>query len=267
MFDAHHHLDLIEGRDAAAGAWARARARGVTGGIIAGVYPAGWGAQMALARGWPGLGWTAGLHPWWVRDVSDGEVDAGLEALTGVLGEEDGPAGLGEMGLDRSDQDDDDSWLRQERAFRAQLALARASDRPVVLHVVRAHGRALDLLAADRVPEAGGMVHAFTGPIEVARRYLALGLHISVGPMVANPRAARLRAAVPLLPADRLLVETDSPNPLPGPWMTAAAERSEPARLPRVVATVAALRGEDPAEVARYTEANGCGLFGLPASR
>ncbi|MCA9545256.1 MAG: TatD family hydrolase, partial [Myxococcales bacterium] len=147
----------------------------------------------------------------------------------------------------------------QARAFREQLALARALDRPVVLHVVRAHGEVLAVLKGDGVPRAGGVVHAFSGSVEVMQAYLALGLHISLAGPVAHPRSRRLHAAAAAVPAHRLLVETDAPDqPPPG-----VPGRNEPAVLPQVIAAVAALRGTPVAQVGAQAAANARRLFGL----
>lgn len=260
MIDAHCHLDdprLAPDLDAVL---ARARAAGVRGCVVAGVDPDGWRAQTELARQVPGVAVTYGVHPRVAAEATDGALDAMLAALDEAVrgGGHARPVGLGEVGLDAWSKDLRATLDRQERAMRAQLALARDVDLPVVLHILRAHGRALELLRADGVPRSGGMVHCYSGPAELVPDYLALGLHVSFAGPVTWPDAAKAAAAARAVPVDRLLVETDAPDLPPVPHR---GERNEPAYLPHVVAAVAAARGEDPAEVAATTAANARRLF------
>ena len=146
---------------------------------------------------------------------------------------------------------------QQEAWFRAQLALARELDVPVVLHCVRAGQRLLDVVAADGLPSAGGMLHGWGGPADQAARAVKLGLHVSFGPLVCRGRAKRARASVVAVPVERLLVETDAPDqPLPGRTV------GEPADVVRVLATVAHLRGAHPEALAAQTDRNLRALLG-----
>ncbi len=249
--DAHCHLDFpaFDGdRDAVR---ARAREAGVAGLVVAGVRPADWPAQRALAG--PAVKWTAGLHPMCVAEGEDWE--AAVAALPDAFAGADAAVGVGETGLDGRFGD---RLEAQTAAFRAHLAFARARDLPVVLHVVRAHGAALDVLRGDGVPRAGGMMHAFSGSAEVAEVCVDLGLHVSFAGPIVNANARKLRAAAARVPLDRLLVETDAPDqPLPdGP------ARNEPACVRRVAAAVAAARGEDEETVLRAAARNAAALFG-----
>jgi TatD DNase family protein len=251
MFDALAHLGQVAGRPAAA--MSRAVAVGVVGALVPGRHPGDAARNRALAVANRGVLWATGLHPWWVHEGWVAEV----ARLTAQLDDRENPrpVALGELGLDFGQATA--SREVQRAAFRAQLALARQQNLPVVLHIVGAHGPALDVMETDGLATAGGMVHGFTGAPELARRYLALGLYISIGPLIRKQAARRLRATVASLPIDRILVETDSPD-----------QMDQPADLPAVVAAVAALRAEEPAEVARYTTANAARLFGVsPAAR
>jgi len=118
---------------------------------------------------------------------------------------------MGEIGLDRAREGVD--YDAQRAAFAAQLQLSQEHELPVILHIVRAHGHAIEHLEACR--PIGGVVHGFSGSPEVARRYVKLGLHISFGALLNHPRAKRAKASVPVVPLDRLLIETDSPEGFP----------------------------------------------------
>lgn len=261
--DTHNHLDFPAfdaDRDAVL---EQARAAGVGGHLIAGVEPAHWPRQRALAAQHPGIRWTAGLHPQWAAKLTPDAIDAALDGLPAQL---DGPhaaCGIGETGLDRLFADPE-TLPRQIHAFRAQLAIARTHDRPLVLHIVRAHGKALEILKADGIPAAGGVVHSFSGNRELAREYLTLGLHIGFAGPICRANARTLRGAAEDVPLDRLLVETDAPDQSPpgGP------ARNEPTTLIAVAEAVAAARGVEPDAVLRRSTRNAEALFGvfLPAT-
>ena len=252
MIDAHAHIDRDP--EALAAALQTARSAGVSHVVLGGTHPA-HAAAARTAAAHPDVSWTAGLHPWWAPEPA--ALAAQMDALAALFDDPAAPrpVGLGELGLDHARPAS--TRAAQAAAFRAQLRLARERDLPIVLHVVRAHGAALDLLESDGIPAAGGFVHGFTGAAELARRYVRLGLHIGVGPHLTRAAAARLTDAVRALSPAHLLVETDSPDQAAGP-----------ADVARVVAALAAARGEQPAAVARYTADNATRLFGLgPGAR
>lgn len=261
MFDSHCHLHDARVLDADQ-AIERARAAGVRELLLAGVDPDGWLDEERLARRHPGLYLALGVHPQRVAELGAGEAHAMVRALAARLGEPDAPAvhALGETGLDAVGARKATLDL-QEAVFREQLALARERDLPVVLHILHAHGRALSVLSRDLLPRRGGVVHSWSGAPDLVPRYLALGLHVSFAGFVTRPEARRLRESVTRVPRERLLVETDAPDQAPVPHL---GEPNEPARLPLVVAAVAALRGETEADVACYTADNARRLLGLP---
>ena len=232
-----------------------AREVGVVGMILTGTSLEVSAAAIALARTRPGYLWcTAGVHPHHAE-----EWDAASAARLGQLLAEPEVVAVGECGLD---------FFRnlapvdaQERAFHAQLELATASGKPAFLHQRAAHQRCLAMLREHAIGQ--GVAHCFTeGPAEAAD-YLALGLHLGItGWLCDERRGAALREAVRTIPRDRLLVETDAPYLLPRTLRPRPdSNRNEPRHLVEVVNTLAALRGEDPAEVAAYTTRNARTLF------
>jgi TatD DNase family protein len=259
MFDSHCHLHDRRIRDAEAQI-ARARAAGVTGFLLAGVGPDGWPDEDALARAHPDLHVAYGVHPQLVAELDDAASDAAVQALTGALDGTDASVravAVGEIGLDGLG-DRKPSLDRQERAFRRQLAEARARDLPVSLHILQAHGRALALLKADGLPRAGGVMHSYSGSADLVREYLGLGLHLSFAGPVTYENAPKIEAAARAVPGERLLVETDAP------FQTPAARRPatcEPAFLIEIVSALGRIRGEDPAALGAYTAENARRLF------
>lgn len=251
LFDSHCHLDVAEfdaDRDAVL---ARARAAGVADQLVPAIDAAGWPGLRALCAATAGLHPAYGLHPMFMDRHRPGH----LVALRTWL-ERERPVAVGECGLDFWNGGDDAA--AQLDLLDGQLRLAREFDLPVVLHA----RKALDAVTAAlrRIGGLRGVVHSFSGSPEQARALWDLGFHLGIGGPVTYPRARRLRALVATMPAHWLLLETDSPDQPPSGCQ---GLRNEPARLARVLAEVAALRGEDPEALAAATTANARRLFGL----
>lgn len=256
VFDAHCHLDDPSIADQREGLLTEAREAGVRGFLVAGVSPARWPDQKAFVAQHPDIWTIPGIHPWQLQRLPEGREDVLLEALDTAL--EDQPVALGEIGLDRTGPHRA-FFDRQRAVFRAQLARARDLDLPVVLHMVAAPGPLLDVIRADGLPGAGGMVHGFSGSPESAREFLDVGLHLSFGLRCAQPKTA---AALLCTPGDRLLLETDSPF---GLWPPSKNKFNSPVNLIRVVQKVAELRDESPTAVGWQSEMNARRLFRLNA--
>lgn len=257
--DAHCHLDDERLAELEAEVFARAHAAGVTGFVVAGVDPDSWARQRALAARRPGVRWTAGLHPCAVASLADEAAAAAMSALPAAFEGPHPATGLGETGLDTRFCARE-TLPRQEHVFRASLALARALDVPVVLHLngQGTHARALGVLRADGLPRAGGMVHAYSGSAELVADYVALGLHISFAGTVCRPEARKVHAAARAVPASRLLLETDAPDLTP----PELPRPNEPAALLAVARAVSALRGDAAHDLLARSAAACAELFG-----
>ncbi len=232
--DAHCHLADPRLAADVADVVARSRAAGVTTWLQGGVGPDDWQRQLALReRLGADLRTSFGLHPWWVATASDADLDRALADLEEALPAADA---LGEIGLDAHPRwrKRAGAFARQERAMSAQLALAQRVPRPLVLHVVRAHEPVLAALERCAPLPRGGLVHAFTGTVRDARRYVDLGLLLSLGgALVSRPERVRELAEIPI---DHVVVETDAPDQAPRAWQVAA---NEPAFLPRIAGALA----------------------------
>jgi len=254
MIDAHCHLDFEAfdaDREAVIG---EAIASGISGFLVAGVCEEGWARQEALEARHPELRMAFGLHPWEVAKMNLAEVERQLAVLAGKA-----RFAVGETGLDRTRHCPEETMPLQELAFRTQLALARDRNLPVILHIVRAHGRALEILRSDGLPEAGGMVHSFSGSPENAADYQKLGLYISISASITRMKPERASSVVAAIDKERLLVETDCPDQAPKDRGVGA--RNLPLWLNDVVASVSTLSGSDEAHIAQQSRANTLRLF------
>lgn len=265
MFDSHCHLhdhrvlgDVVKDLD-------DARAAGVRRLLLAGVDAAGWAEQDRLVAAHAELYSSYGLHPQVVAALDDNAVADELALLERRLAGRTAAervVALGEIGLDGIG-DRRASLARQADAFAAQLALAKRFALPVCLHILRAHGEALALLRRVGLPDAGGVVHSYSGSPELVREYTALGLHLSYSGSVTWESAHggnRAAKAAAITPAERLLVETDAPDQTPE---RLRPQRNRPAFLIAIVERVAQIRGEAPQQIAELTSANACRLFGV----
>jgi len=259
MIDAHCHLDSDRLGQSPEAAVAEARAVGVEDIVMAGVDPAGWAMQRELARRLPRLHTVFGIHPQIIPDLDCETLEGMYVALEAALGAHR-PVALGETGLDRLTPASKAAIATQTNAFREQLRLARRFELPVVLHLLRADELALQVLREEGLPAAGGVVHSFSGSAAFAKKLLALGLHLSFAGTLTFPQSRRLREAAAATPAERLLVETDTPDQPPVPHR---GELNRPALLPHIITALAEVRGRPFEEIAAQTAANTRRLFAL----
>jgi TatD DNase family protein len=259
MFDSHCHLHDDRIRADHDAMLDEARKDGVHGFLLAGVSPGGWIEEDAIARRHADVFVSYGVHP---QLVAETDTRPMVRALDDELRAPKltRPVAIGEIGLDAYTKDRRACLAEQSAIFRAQLALARAYDLPVILHVLKAHEEALLVLKKDGLPKAGGVVHSYSGSVALLESYLPLGLHISLAGSVTFKTAVKAPSVAKAIPADRLLVETDAPDQTPEPHRPG---RNEPRYLKAIVAAIARIRGETPAQVAAYTTVNARRLFGL----
>lgn len=237
----------------------RASRNGVEGMLVTGTDPEHSRLAVELVRDHPRLlRATAGVHP----HHADQWEPATLERIA-QLARRSEVVAVGECGLDfNRDYSPRDAQLR---CFEAQLELAAEVRKPVFLHQRDAHRPFTEILTRHRRQLCGGVAHCFTEGPEPLAAYLDLDLYIGVTGWVCDERRGEaLRASVPRIPLNRLLIETDAPYLLPRDLKPKPkSRRNEPAMLAHVCAAVAALRGEEPARVAVATAANARALFGL----
>lgn len=254
LFDTHAHLhfpDYAEDLDAVL---ERARAAGLRGMVTIGTDRDTNRATVEMAGRLSDVWATVGIHP---HDAADA-TEADFEEMERLAGEERKVVGFGEMGLDFFR--DLSPRPAQEKVFRRQIDIARRARKPLVVHCRDAHKETLAILSEERAPEAGGVMHCFSGDVEIARRCVDLGLYISLAGPVTYKNARALPEVARFVPEDRLVVETDCPYLPPTPHR---GKRNEPAFVALTVAHVAGLRGVDPERLSDTLTANAARLFGI----
>jgi len=252
LIDSHAHLDYEELEQDMPGVLQRAREAGVAGIVTIGTDLASSRRARQLAHAHPRLAATAGIHPHEASKARPEDWPA-LEQLCA----DPRVVAVGEVGLDYYyDFSPPDV---QRETFRRQLGLCAAVGLPLVIHVRDAYDDAFGLVEQEGLP-CGGVLHCFSGGPRECERALALGLYVSLAGIVTFPKATQLQQAATLVPADRLLVETDAPYLAPVPRR---GKRNEPAFVVHTARRVAELRGVDLDQLARQTRANTVRLFGL----
>ncbi len=253
LIDSHAHLYWSRFEEDRAAVLEHAAARGVQHIVVPGTNCETSLAARELCAGQPNLHFAAGLHP--SDTAEDGEE---ARALIARLCAEPECVAVGETGLDFFHQNNPSAAV-QEAAFRWHLELALQLDKPVIVHCRDAHDETARCLAD--YPGVRGVMHCFTmGPDEM-QLYLDLGLHISFSGVVTYPKNDANRAAARAVPADRILIETDSPFLAPQPER---GRRNEPAFVEHVLHTIAQERGVAPEVLAEQTTTNARELFRLP---
>lgn len=253
--DSHAHLDM-DGADAEriGHILDRARRAGLTG--VGNVFlgPAAHARGAALFVDHPEVFFLLGVHPCEAGSC-DPETLAALEA---AFAADPRLRALGEIGLDYYW----DAAPRevQARVFRSQLELAAERGLPVVIHSRQAEADTLAILAEMGFRDRPVLWHCFGGGPELAGKILDQGWFISTPGTVTYAKAEDPRRAVAMIPADRLLLETDSPYLAAEPYR---GRTNEPALLVFTALAVAGLTGRDPADVWRTTGDNARRFFGL----
>jgi TatD DNase family protein len=245
VIDSHCHIagpEFAEDLDAVV---TRARMAGLAHALV--ILAAEDAAELegaaAVSACWADVRFSIGVHPHAAgRFASDAASAA--EQVAAAIDAQPLARGLGEIGLDY--HYDFAPREVQQDVFRQQVRLARNRRLPIVIHTREADDDTFRILEEERAAETGGVFHCFTGNRETARRALDLGFHISLAGIVTFPKALELKEVARLVPADRLLIETDSPFLAPVPFR---GKRNEPAHVVRVAETIAELRGMTAAAV------------------
>ena len=248
MIDSHCHLDHCDGP--AAEVVARARAVGVSKLATVGIDPDSVERALATAREHDGVAAIVGCHP----NSAAGFGDADLEAIETAAAD---PAvrAIGETGLDyyRDYAPHED----QKRAFQAHIELARRTDLPLIIHTRAAEDDTFAILR-DQAEGVTVVMHCFSAPARL-EECVERGYVCSFAGNVTYPKATDLQAAARDVPAELLMVETDSPYLAPQP---VRGKPNEPANVVATAEHVAELRGIDYVELEAVVERTAERVFG-----
>ena len=262
FYDAHNHLQDARFGGNAPELIAACAQTGVVRMVVNGACEEDWPQVLALAKQFPQVLPSFGYHPWYLPE----RTADWLKHLTHFL--DAIPSAVGEIGLDR--------WkpalpyAGQEEAFIAQLHLAAERNLPVSIHCLQVWGRMLEILKVEPRPARGFLLHSYNGSQEMVKSFADLGAYFSFPGYFTHERKAKQRETFRHIPADRLLIETDSPdqclpdnlNQFPLTDEKTGAPVNHPANLAAIYHFAAELRGEPLENFAAQMEQNFLRLFG-----
>lgn len=260
LIDSHAHIDLPTFDRDREQVLARARQGGVRVVLNIGLDLKSSRASLALARKYDDVFSTVGFHPHGASEMKDED----LKTL-GELAQDDRVVAVGEIGLDF--YRNLSSRKSQIEAFKKQLDLAVELGLPVVVHCRQAHQEVFNILSdwVRSTLSAGrlrrGVIHCFSGDVELALRYIDIGFYISLAGSVTYPSAGELLQVAREIPLDRLLLETDAPFLAPQAYR---GKRNEPAYVALIAEKVAQVREVTREVVAGMAAENTISLFKLP---
>jgi len=252
VVDSHCHLDMAAYDDCRQ-VVARAETAGVKYILSVGIDLASSRAALALAEEFDGVYCSVGIHPHHVVGVDEAQYQ---ELAT--LARHPKVKAYGEIGLDYArDYAPHDVQIRN---FERQVALAKELRLPLIIHDREAHAEVMAILKAAAPLPAGGVMHCYSGDLQLATEAIKLGFLLSIPGVVTFSKAEMMQEVAQKVPLESLLVETDGPYLAPDPFR---GKRNEPAFVLYTVAKIAALREISINDVARQTSANAMRLFGL----
>ena len=207
-------------------------------------------AMLDLVAGFQQISVTVGVHPN-VQECKDPTVDELI-----ALGEPDNVIGIGETGLDYFRSEGDLNW--QHQRFRNHISAAKKLKKPLIIHTREAKNDTLSILRDEGAEEVGGVIHCFTEDWEFAQKALDLNFYISFSGIVTFKNATAIKEVAKKVPADRFLIETDSPYLAPAPFR---GRPNYPTYVRYVAEQIAELRGTSVNKIADLSTKNFYDLF------
>ena len=199
----------------------------------------------------PGLVYTLGIHPLYVEQSTQADLDLLATEVESAL-HDPRFVGIGEIGLDYFVEGLDRA--RQAYFFEQQLDLAVAYDLPVVMHVRRSQDAILKALRQRRI--RSGIAHAFNGSMQQAEQFIQLGFKLGFGGAATYTRALQIRRLAAQLPLTSVVTETDAPD-IPPAWLREEGiAHNAPQFIPRIAAELAELRQMDITDFAAASWSN-----------
>lgn len=255
IIDTHAHLDLHAFDDDRSAVIDAALQAGVHAIVLIGYDPLRWDSTRDLCESHPCFVRSVGIHPnsanIWSSETA--------QLLSEEAARGDAVA-IGEIGLDFFREHADPEVQRV--AFREQLRLAIDMDLPIIIHQRDAEAEVLAAVA--EFAPLRGVLHCFSGDAAFASECIDLGLHLGVGGVVTYPRSAEVRDALRAVPLESIVLETDAPYLAP---QARRGKRNEPALIRSTLEVVAAVREQNPEDIARITSENAEALFGSALAR
>lgn len=256
MIDSHCHLDRLklEAGTTLSDALLQANEQGVEGFLNVCIDLENYQQVTRIAEQDSSIWASVGVHP--------NEMEQAEPTADDLLQRAQHPkvVAIGETGLDYHYVTDEALLQRQRQRFRTHIEVARQCEKPLIIHTREAREETIQIMRKAGAEACGGVMHCFTESLEMAQQALDLGFYISFSGIITFNSAAELREVVKRVPAERLLIETDSPYLAPVPHR---GKPNQPAYVRQVAEKVAELRGWSVEQVAETTTENFKRLFAV----
>jgi len=256
IVDTHIHLDDTRYDDDLEDVLDRAREGGVKRFIIPGADPKTLDKAVSIAERFNDVYFAVGVHPYDMEQFDEALFDKYvLHPKCVAIGE----CGLDYYRLEGSDEEKNLEKAKQKEVFIAQIALAKKYKKPLIVHIRDASRDSKEILLAQHAKEVGGVLHCYNADEEL----LSLskeGFYFGIGGVVTFKNAKKLLHALPKIPHEKLLIETDGPYLTPTPHR---GERNEPLYTRLVAQKISELLGMSPKEVKNLTTQNALRLFNI----
>jgi TatD DNase family protein len=255
LIDTHCHLDFEVFNTDYAQVIQAAQKAGVNKFIVPGVTALKWPELLKFAHKHSSIECALGLHPYFI----DQHQDKDLTVLRYML-EKDNAIAVGEIGLDYFDK-----TLNKEKQlyfFEAQIKIAKAFSLPIIVHARKSHDDVIRIVNAVSF-DCGGIIHAFNGSLQQAKKLIELGFKLGFGGMLTYEKSSKLRSLAKELPLEAIVLETDAPD------MTGAShqgERNSPEYLPEVLKSLAEIRQQPEDFLAEKIYGNSLTILGIRKS-
>lgn len=253
LFDTHVHLNAEQFNDDLQEVIERAQAEGITEMVVVGFDRPTITKAIELCETYDFIYASVGWHPVDAIDMQPEDLEwlRELSAHPKVVA-------IGEMGLDYH-------WDKspkeiQKEVFRQQIQLAKEVKLPIIIHNREATADIVEILRVEGAAEVGGIMHCYSGSVEIAKECIDMNFYISLGGPVTFKNAKKPKEVAEAVPLERLLIETDCPYLAPHPYR---GKRNEPAYVRLVAEQIAELKGISYEEVAKTTTENAKKLFGI----
>ncbi len=257
LFDSHCHIDDSCYDNDLKNVFENARHQGVNALMIVGVDIKTSKKAIQIANNYDNTVTSVGIHPHDAKSCSQQTLDD----LVALANTHDCVRAWGETGLDFNRMFS--PATDQENCFIQQLEIADTLDLPLIFHERDSNGRFYELLKAHGPSSRKGVVHCFSGTKEEMFKYLDLGYHIGItGILTIKKRGEYLRSIAPLIPDNRILIETDAPYLTPAPQKN-KIRRNEPAFVKSVLLRLAEIKNSDPDELSRTIYNNTTRFYGV----
>lgn len=253
LFDTHAHINADQFQEDVDEVIQRAKDAGVSYIVVVGFDEKTIRGAMKLAEQYEFIYASVGWHPVDAIDMTDEHLQW-LEELAA----HPKVVALGEMGLDYHwDKSPKDV---QKEVFRKQIRLAKKVKLPIIIHNREASQDIVDILKEEDAQEVGGIMHCFSGSVEIAKLCLDMNFHISLGGPVTFKNAKKPKEVAKAVPLERLLIETDCPYLAPHPYR---GKRNEPAYVKLVAEKIAEIKEISIEELGKITTENAKKLFNI----